>query len=190
MKHGLCGSGDRRALVSMLAIILLAIILFASQRAAGFVIVPFELEAQVTTPEDGEVIYVPRSAPFADVRVAGFSRLTYFATNDAEPLPVTHSGFLMVDGVRILQHATEIVPPFAFTDLFGLGFAYAQTYRLGVGGHVAQVMHEIFTPDSVIRGIAVDTHVFSIVPVDMPLPASGSLLAIALAMLARRRREG
>jgi hypothetical protein len=182
--------GWRRRPDLLLAFVVLAVLVFAAHRAVGFVIVPFEQLAEVVSPEDGEIIFVPSSAPFADVRVKGYSRLDYFATNDAAPLSVFHESFLTVAGVTLILRETEIVPPLAFGDLFGFDFFFAQTYRLGVGQHVAQIAHEIFTPDLVIRGIAVDTNVFYIVPVDMPVPPSAALLGVALLGLAVRRVRG
>lgn len=175
-------------LLVIVALILLALLI--STRATAFVIVPFEQEAEVSSPGDGQIIYVPKSTPFATVTATGHSLLTYFATTDSEPVTVSHVGFLSLDGHSVVARPSDTVPANSFTELFGQRLTYAVTDVLGEGLHVAQIEHKIFTSDSVIRGIAVDTNIFYIVAVDMPEPAMLLPLAVGVALLtvARRRR--
>jgi len=151
------------------ALILLALLI--STRATAFVIVPFEQVTEVSSPEDCEIIYVPRSAPFATVTATGHSLLTHFATTGSEPVSVSHVGFLSLDGRSVFSRPSDTVPANSFTELFGQRIIYAVTDVLGEGRHVAQIEHKIFTSDSVIPGIAVDTNIFYIVAVDMLEPA-------------------
>lgn len=182
------GDSNVRALATAaLTLGLLAAVPTRPAQADPIVIVTFENEANVISPDEGDVIYVPRSAPFATVTATGKSHILYFATSGAAVERVLHFAYIQLDSTIVSQSHTNFIAPFALGDLSGWYFDHSVTQILGAGRHSVRVNHKLETLDSVVQEIADDYHEFFIVPVDMPVPSALSLGAFALAALGAQR---